>query len=328
MFIDQARIHLKAGDGGRGCVSFRREKFVPRGGPDGGDGGTGGSIHLKATSKKNTLLDFRYKRHFKAERGRHGEGSNRTGKSGVDLWIDVPRGTIIRDAESNELLADLNEEGSTFLAARGGRGGRGNAHFVTATAQAPEYAQDGEKGVERDLELELKLLADVGLVGFPNAGKSTLLSRISSAKPKIASYPFTTLEPLLGTVKIDDHTTVVVADIPGLIEGASEGHGLGLQFLRHIERTKVLLHLIDVSAEPQLEPVKAYQVIQKELEEYERQLNKKPQIIVATKLDVVDEKRLASLKKMAARKELPFVAISAITGEGLPDLHYAIKRQL
>ncbi|HEY4490709.1 MAG TPA: GTPase ObgE, partial [Acidobacteriota bacterium] len=247
MFIDKARIQVKAGRGGNGAISFRREKFVPRGGPDGGDGGKGGDVYVQATSKKNTLLDFRYRHHFKAERGRHGEGSNRTGKSASDLWIPVPRGTLVYDESTRELLSDLNEDEAFVIVARGGRGGRGNAHFATATKQAPEFAQTGEPGQEKLLELELKLIADVGLIGLPNAGKSTLLSRISAAKPKIASYPFTTLEPLLGVATVGDGTTIIVADIPGMIEGAAEGHGLGLEFLRHVERTRVLLHLIDVS---------------------------------------------------------------------------------
>ena len=328
MFIDKARISVHAGDGGRGTVSFRREKFVPFGGPDGGDGGKGGNIYLRTTVRKNTLLDFRYKRKFKAERGGHGQGGNRTGKSGVDLWIEVPVGTVVFDADSGTVIADLDRDGTEFLIARGGKGGKGNARFATATSQAPSFAQQGEAGEERDLELELKLIADVGLVGLPNAGKSTLLSAISSAKPKIASYPFTTLEPLLGVVSSGDNTTFVVADIPGLIEGASKGHGLGLQFLRHIERTRVLLHLVDVSEEQELSPVKRFQLIEKELTVYGKGLASKPIIIVATKLDAADDKRLTSLKKFAARKKLPFVAISAITRAGLPDLLRMIQKAL
>jgi len=328
MFIDQARIHIEAGSGGRGSVSFRREKFVPRGGPDGGDGGKGGDVYIVATSKKNTLLDFRYKRTFKATRGMHGEGSNRTGRSGEDLEILVPPGTVIRNSETGDVIGDLNQDGARVRVARGGRGGHGNAYFVTPTAQAPDHAQPGEAGEEFDLELELKLLADVGLVGLPNAGKSTLLSKISAAKPKIAAYPFTTLEPLLGTVRIDDNTTVVVADIPGLIEGASEGHGLGLQFLRHIERTKILLHLVDVSEEPQTEPAEMFRVILNELKEYGKDLAKKRQIVVATKLDAAAPKRLASLKALAKRRKLPFVAISAVTNIGLQDLLFLVKKEL
>jgi GTPase len=328
MFIDKARISVHAGDGGRGIVSFRREKFVPFGGPDGGDGGKGGNIYLRTTVRKNTLLDFRYKRKFKAERGGHGQGGNRTGKSGVDLWIEVPVGTVVSDAGSGTVIADLDHDGTDFLIARGGKGGKGNARFATATSQAPSFAQQGEAGEERDLELELKLIADVGLVGLPNAGKSTLLSAISSAKPKIASYPFTTLEPLLGVVSSGDNTTFVVADIPGLIEGASKGHGLGLQFLRHIERTRVLLHLVDVSGEQELSPVKRFQLIEKELTVYGKGLASKPIIIVATKLDAADNKRLTSIKKFAARKKLPFIAISAITRAGLPDLLRMVQKAL
>jgi GTP-binding protein len=328
MFIDKARIYVLAGRGGNGSISFRREKFVPRGGPDGGDGGKGGDIYVQATIKKNTLLDFRYRHHFKAEHGRHGEGSNRAGKSGKDLWIAVPRGTLVLDADTRELLSDLNENEAFVLVARGGRGGRGNAHFATATKQAPDFAQPGEPGQERYLELELKLIADVGLIGLPNAGKSTLLSRISSAKPKIADYPFTTLEPLLGVVTVGDDSTIVVADIPGMIEGAAKGHGLGLEFLRHVERTKVLLHLIDVSDLPEQGPVASFKIIQKELVQYEKGLTDKPQIVVATKLDVANPERLKDLKEFVTAGNLPFAAISAATGEGLQDLLFTVVRVL
>jgi GTP-binding protein len=327
MFIDEAKIHVQAGRGGRGCVSFRREKFVPRGGPDGGDGGKGGDIFLKATSRLNTLLDFRYRRHFKSGRGQHGKGSNQTGRSAEDIWIEVPRGTVIRDAETGETIADLDQDGSTVLVARGGRGGRGNTHYVTASSQAPEFAQEGEAGDERTLELELKLLADAGLVGLPNAGKSTLLSRISAARPKIAAYPFTTLAPLLGVVRLDEETSMVVADIPGLIEGASEGHGLGLQFLRHIERTRILLHLIDISDEQPEEPMERFKIIRKELAQYGHGINSKPQIIVGTKLDVANEKRLKKLQSFAKRQKTPFVAVSAVTGEGIDDLLKVMRRE-
>lgn len=328
MFIDEATIHVAAGSGGRGCVSFRREKFVPRGGPNGGDGGKGGDIYLKATSQKNTLLDFKYRRNFKSERGQHGKGSNQTGKSGEDLWIAMPVGTVVYDAETDTELADLNQDNASVLIARGGRGGKGNAHFVTATAQAPQFAQDGEPGEERQLRLELKLLADVGLLGAPNAGKSTLLSKISAAKPKIADYPFTTLSPLLGAVQLDENTTAVVADIPGLIEGASVGHGLGLQFLRHIERTRLLLHLVDVSDLDPIEPEVRYEMLQREMTQYGQDLVAKPQIVVATKKDAANERRLKDLEKLAQEKELPFIAVSAATGENLPALLHLMKGEL
>jgi GTP-binding protein len=326
MFIDKARLHVQAGDGGRGAVSFRREKFVPRGGPDGGDGGKGGDVYLKATLSKNTLIDFQFLRHFRSGRGTHGMGAKRSGKSGKDLWIPVPVGTVIY-GDSGEIVADLNEDGASVLVAKGGRGGKGNQHFATPTAQAPEFAQEGEEGEARYLNLELKLIADVGLLGFPNAGKSTLLSKISAARPKIASYPFTTLQPVLGVVTIDDHTTFVVADIPGLIEGASQGTGLGLQFLRHIERTRILLHLVDVS--PQEEsPVKRYQTLRKELAEYGRGLSKMPQIVVATKTDQADAHALSELQKYATRKSLELFEISAVTGAGVPQLLQRVHREL
>ncbi len=320
MFVDEAKIHVQSGRGGRGCVSFRREKFVPRGGPDGGDGGKGGDIYLKATGRLNTLQEFRHRRHFKSGSGQHGKGSNQTGRSAEDLWIEIPLGTVIKDADTDEVLADLDQEGATILIARGGRGGRGNSRFVTSSAQAPEYAQEGEPGQEKKLGLELKLLADGGLIGLPNAGKSTLLSRISAAKPKIASYPFTTLAPLLGVVQLDEHSSMVVADIPGLIEGAAQGIGLGLQFLRHIERTRILLHLIDVSDEQSEDPVKRFRLIQNELAQYGHDIKAKRQIIVATKLDVANEKYLKKLKEFAAKQHYPFVAISAVTGKGMDDL--------
>jgi GTP-binding protein len=327
MFVDEAKIHVQSGRGGRGCVSFRREKFVPRGGPDGGDGGKGGDIYFKATSRLNTLQEFRHRRHFKSENGQHGKGSNQTGRSAEDLWIEVPLGTVVRDEETGEVIGDLDQEGATILVARGGRGGRGNARFVTSSLQAPEFAQEGEPGQEKRLDLELKLLADAGLIGLPNAGKSTLLSRISAARPKIASYPFTTLTPLLGVVQLDENSSMVVADIPGLIEGASQGHGLGLQFLRHIERTRILLHLIDVSDEQPEDPVKRFRMIQKELAEYSREIKAKNQIIVATKLDVANEKYLKKLKTFAAKQDVPFAAISAVTGEGIDDLLRLMKRE-
>lgn len=328
MFVDEAKIHVQSGAGGRGCVSFRREKFVPRGGPDGGDGGKGGDIYLKATDRLNTLQEFRHRRHFKSGRGQHGKGSNRTGRSAEDLWIEVPLGTVVRDEETDEVIADLDQEGATVRVARGGRGGRGNARFVTSSSQAPEFAQEGEPGEERRLDLELKLLADAGLIGLPNAGKSTLLSRISAARPKIASYPFTTLNPLLGVVQFDEDSSIVVADIPGLIEGASQGHGLGLQFLRHIERTRILLHLIDVSDEQTEDPVKRFRMIQKELAEYSRDIKAKRQIIVATKLDVANENYLKKIDEFATKQHFPFAAISAVTGEGIDNLLRIMKREV
>jgi GTPase len=326
MFIDKARLHVQAGDGGRGAVSFRREKFVPRGGPDGGDGGKGGDVYLQATNSKNTLIDFQYLRHFRSGRGTHGQGGNRTGKSGKELWIPVPVGTVIT-SDSGEIIADLNEDGSSILVARGGRGGKGNSHFATPIAQAPEFAQDGEEGESKYLNLELKLIADVGLLGFPNAGKSTLLSKISAARPKIASYPFTTIQPVLGVVTMDDHTTFVVADIPGLIEGASQGTGLGLQFLRHIERTRMLLHLVDVSPNEE-SPVRRYQMLRKELAEYGRGLSKMPQIVVATKIDRADTGAFAELRKYASRRSLELIEISAVTGEGLQELLRRVHSEL
>jgi GTPase len=328
MFVDEAKIHVQSGRGGRGCVSFRREKFVPRGGPDGGDGGKGGDVYLRATDRLNTLQEFRHRRHFKSGSGQHGKGSNQTGRSAEDLWVEVPLGTVVKDQETGEVIGDLDQKGATILVARGGRGGRGNAHFVTSSSQAPEFAQEGEAGEERRLDLELKLLADAGLIGLPNAGKSTLLSRISAARPKIASYPFTTLTPLLGVVQLDENSSMVVADIPGLIEGASEGHGLGLQFLRHIERTRILLHLIDVSDEQTEDPVKRFRTIQKELTEYSRDLKDKTQIIVATKLDVANEKYLKKLKDFAGKQHEKFAAISAVTGQGIDDLLRIMKREV
>lgn len=328
MFVDEAKIRVQSGRGGRGCVSFRREKFVPRGGPDGGDGGKGGDVYLKATDRLNTLQEFRHRRHFKSGSGQHGKGSNQTGRSAEDLWVEVPLGTVVKDEETGEVIGDLDQKGATIRVARGGRGGRGNAHFVTSSSQAPEFAQEGEAGEERRLDLELKLLADVGLIGLPNAGKSTLLSRISAARPKIASYPFTTLTPLLGVVQLDENSSIVVADIPGLIEGASEGHGLGLQFLRHIERTRILLHLIDVSEEQTEDPVQRFRTIQKELSEYSRDLRSKSQIIVATKLDVANEKYLQELREFATKQNIPLVSISAVTGEGIDNLLRAMKLEV
>src|SRR3954463_9222878 len=295
MFIDRVKIKVKAGDGGNGVTAFRREKFVPRGGPSGGDGGVGGSVWMESDEGLNTLLHLRYNPEHKAERGRHGEGSNRFGKDGEDAIVRVPVGTQVFDAESNELLFDFIEAGQRFRAAKGGKGGWGNSHFATSTKQAPKYHYDGRPGEEKELQLELKLIADVGLVGFPNAGKSTLISVLSAAKPKIADYPFTTLEPNLGVVSWGDHT-FVVADIPGLIEGAHEGHGLGIRFLKHIERARVLLHLIDVSdASGRPDPIHDFEVIMTELESFGAGLEEKPTMVVATKSDVENPKKLAEL---------------------------------
>src|SRR5450755_1555974 len=300
MFIDEVRIRVKAGDGGNGCLAFRREKFVPRGGPSGGDGGRGGDITMVASQHYNTLLHFRFNPEHTAQRGRHGEGSNRTGREGEPIELPVPVGTIVYDADSGEQLHDFTSPGDRFLVAKGGRGGRGNQHFATATHQAPTEHEPGHPGEAKHLRLELKLLADVGLVGFPNAGKSTLISRISAARPKIADYPFTTLEPNLGVVSVDD-STFVVADIPGLIEGAHLGHGLGVQFLRHIERTRLLVHLVDVSEATMREPVEDFRVVMGELAGFSDDLVKKPMFVVASKIDVAqDPKRLDDLRALAA----------------------------
>lgn len=324
MLIDEVRIHVKAGDGGNGCVAFRREKYVPRGGPSGGDGGRGGDVILVASRHRNTLLHFRYNPEHRAERGRHGEGNNRTGRDGASIELKVPVGTVVYDDTTGELLADLINDGQRFVAARGGRGGRGNQHFATPTHQAPTEHEEGFPGEERYLRLELKLLADVGLVGFPNAGKSTLISRISAARPKIADYPFTTLEPHLGVVRLPDERTFVVADIPGLIEGAHQGAGLGIQFLRHIERTRVLLHLVDVSEASGRDPVKDFKIVLKELSSFSQNLIKKPMIVVANKMDAVqDGKRVERLRQAARRRHMPFYKISAVTGEGVDRLVWA-----
>jgi len=302
-FIDYVKIFVKAGDGGRGCVSFRREKYVPRGGPDGGDGGKGGDVIIRASSELHTLLDHKYKKSYKAKRGEHGKGSNMKGKDGEDLIINVPVGTVIKDSDTDEILADLDNEGKEFRVAKGGRGGLGNAHFATPKNQAPRYAQPGEAGEERWIILELKLLADIGLIGLPNAGKSTLISVISSARPKIADYPFTTLTPILGVVKYGEYQSFVVADIPGLIEGAHKGVGLGHQFLRHVERTSMLLHLVDVSDFVDSNPIEDFEKIQKELELYNPQLIRKPLAVVGTKIDIANEGlRLRKLEEYCLKK--------------------------
>ncbi|HEX8162141.1 MAG TPA: GTPase ObgE [Pyrinomonadaceae bacterium] len=329
MFIDRVKIKVKAGHGGNGVTAFRREKFVPRGGPSGGDGGKGGDVWLVADSGVNTLLHLRYNPEHSAERGGHGEGSNRSGRAGEDVLVRVPVGTQVLDTELGDLLHDLTHEGERWLAARGGRGGLGNAHFATSTNRAPRYHQEGGEGEERELQLELKLLADVGLVGFPNAGKSTLISTISAAKPKVADYPFTTLEPHLGVVDLGEYRTFVVADIPGLIEGAHEGAGLGDRFLRHVERTKLLLHLVDVSSASGRDAVSDYETINRELVAYDPRLAERPQIVVATKLDALDEpERLASLRRRAAEDGREFHEISAVTNRGVRELVGAVAARL
>jgi GTPase len=338
VFVDEAKILVKAGDGGNGCVAFRREKYVPRGGPSGGDGGHGGSIYLEANPNDNTLLRYRYNREFKADRGRHGEGSNCTGHSGGDMILQVPVGTLAYDGQTGETLADLSVPGQRVLVAQGGRGGRGNQNFAKPWHQAPREHEDGSPGEERHLRLELKLLADVGLVGFPNAGKSTLISVISAARPKIANYPFTTLEPNLGVVNADGGTgghgtelgrTFVVADLPGLIEGAHLGAGLGIRFLRHVERTRLIVHLIDTSDSSVDDPVHSFQVINGELESFSPSLVEKPIIVVATKLDATpDRTHLEELEKFCKQRSLEFHAISAATGEGVKDLVRSIADAL
>jgi GTPase len=337
VFVDEAKILVKAGNGGNGCVAFRREKFVPRGGPSGGDGGHGGSIYLEANPNDNTLLRYRYNREFKADRGRHGEGSNCTGHSGADMILQVPVGTLVFD-DGGETIADLAAPGQRVLVAKGGRGGRGNQNFAKPWHQAPREHEDGHPGEERQLRLELRLLADVGLVGFPNAGKSTLISVISAARPKIANYPFTTLEPNLGVVNADGGggsegrevgRTYVVADLPGLIEGAHEGAGLGIRFLRHVERTRLLVHLIDTSDASEEDPIHSFEVISGELRAFSDSLAGKPMIVVATKLDATtDRTRLEALRDFCGARGLEFHAISAATGEGVRDLVRSIADAL
>ena len=328
MFIDEVKILIKAGDGGNGCMAFRREKFVPRGGPSGGDGGRGGDVVMKASPHHNTLLHLRFNPEHKAERGRHGEGSNRTGRDGASITVEVPVGTVVYDDASGELIHDFVTVGEEFRIAKGGRGGRGNARFATSTHQAPTEHEPGRPGDEKHLRLELKLLADVGLVGFPNAGKSTLISRLSAAKPKIADYPFTTLVPNLGVMSMGDATdprSLVIADIPGLIEGASEGHGLGIQFLRHVERTRVLVHLVDVSEASGRDPVEDFAIVRAELAKFSPDLAAKPMIVVAAKMDAAQESdRVERIAAQAEKLSLPFYRISAVTGEGLPELKFAI----
>jgi GTP-binding protein len=329
MFIDEVRILVKAGDGGNGCMAFRREKYVPRGGPSGGDGGRGGDVVLVADPHENTLLKYRFNPEHKAERGRHGEGSNRTGAEGHSVQLDVPVGTVVYDEATGERLCDFTEPGQSFTVARGGRGGKGNARFTTSTHQAPTEHTPGMPGEEMRLRMELKLLADVGLVGFPNAGKSTLISRISAARPKIADYPFTTLEPNLGVAQLPNFRSFVVADIPGLIEGAHLGHGLGIQFLRHIERTRLLAHLVDVSDTTGRDPVRDFETVMEELASFSDDLAAKPMIVVATKMDASqDPERVASLRNLAKSRGLAFFEISSVTGQGIDNLKHAMAERV
>jgi len=320
-FVDSAKISVKAGDGGRGCVSFRREKFVPKGGPDGGDGGRGGHVYLRANRQLSTLLDFKYRKSYIAGRGEHGMGARKSGKNGNDVVIGVPCGTVVRNAETGEVLCDMVEDGQEIMIAKGGRGGQGNQHFATATRQAPRFAQPGEKGDEIELEMELKLMADVGLVGFPNAGKSTLISVFSAARPKIADYPFTTLVPNLGIVRYDDYKSFVMADIPGIIEGAAEGRGLGIQFLRHIQRTKTLLVMVpsdsaDIAAE--------YATLLRELEKFDASLLSKPRLAVITKMDIAPE----DFAIPELEPGIKVIAISSVAGQGLKALKDELWRQI
>lgn len=329
MFLDKVKIHVKAGDGGDGAVAFLREKYRPFGGPAGGDGGKGGDVVLVATNRKHTLYDFKFQAHFKAQRGEHGKGKNQHGKDGEDLILEVPVGTVVIDAERGEAICDLVKDGQRCTVAKGGKGGRGNARFATPTNQTPKYAEKGQKGEEKWLILELKLIADVGLVGLPNAGKSTLISKLTKARPKIASYPFTTLSPVLGVMEVDEESHVVLADIPGLIEGASQGRGLGHEFLRHIERTRLILHLVDISPMREEDPLKAFEVVNREMGSYSPELTKKPQIVVGTKIDALSERSYIDfLEEEFNKKGISFIAISAISGENLNKLKYMVAEKL
>lgn len=321
MIVDYAKINVKAGDGGDGSMSFRRELYVANGGPDGGDGGRGASIYLKVDSSLTTLLDFKYKKKFEGDRGRHGEGARCTGKSATDLYIPVPLGTIVKDTDTDKIIADMSGKDDVLLLVKGGRGGRGNQHFATSTRQVPKFAELGEKGKVRNIELELKMLADVGLIGFPNVGKSTIISTVSSAKPKIANYHFTTLEPALGVVKPKSGKSFVMADIPGIIEGAASGVGLGLKFLKHIERTRLLLHVIDITGSEDRIPLEDYLKINEELKKYSKKLSNKTQIIVANKIDSLDnEEYLKDLENICKKDKVKLFKVSAVTREGLDDL--------
>ncbi|MGB9867809.1 MAG: GTPase ObgE [Bacillota bacterium] len=328
LFVDRVKIYVKGGDGGNGCVAFRREKFVPKGGPSGGDGGNGGSVILEADQGMSTLIDFHYRAHFKAEKGEHGKGSNCHGADGKDIVVRVPVGTVAVDAETGQVLGDLTAHGQRLVVARGGRGGRGNARFATATNQAPRYAEQGLPGEERWILLELKLIADVGIIGMPNAGKSTLLSRISAARPEIADYPFTTKFPVLGVVSLPDGRSFVAADIPGLIEGASAGKGLGLEFLRHVERTKLLVHVVDL-VPPEGDPLGNYEIVNKELERYGHGLSHKPQVIAANKMDLPGAREaLERLEAFGQQRGIEVFGISAVTGEGVTELLYCVADAL
>ena len=327
MFTDYTKIIVKSGDGGNGAITFRREKYVAAGGPDGGDGGKGGDVYFVVDPDQNTLINFRYNKKYKAQNGENGSGNRCFGKSGDDLYIKVPRGTVIKDSETGKVIADLSEEGQCELIFPGGRGGKGNSHFATATRQAPHFAQSGEKGIEKEIILELKLIADVGLVGFPNVGKSTILSRVTSARPKIADYHFTTLEPNLGVVKTEYGDSFVIADIPGIIEGASQGVGLGLKFLRHIERTRLLLHVIDVSGSENRIPVEDFKTINEELRKYSEKLASRKQIIVANKIDSMQNEDLyKDLEKLAKKEKIEIFKVSAATGEGLKELFNYVSK--
>ena len=328
-FIDEAKIYVKAGDGGRGCVSFRREKFVPRGGPDGGDGGKGGDVVIRTSSGRRTLLDLKYRQHHVVKHGGHGRGSNKTGRNSEDVEIPVPIGTIIFDEDTGEMLADLTADGESFIVAKGGIGGRGNARFATSTNQAPRYAQDGIKGEERRIRLELKLLADVGIIGLPNVGKSTFISRVSAARPKIADYPFTTLTPNLGVVKYGNLETFVIADIPGLIKGAHEGLGMGIQFLRHIETTSVLLHILDISQESYVRACYDYETVNHELASFSPALMDKPQVVAVNKIDLpITRERLKKDIDILEKKGVKVLAFSAVTGEGIDGVINEITKIL
>jgi GTP-binding protein len=326
VFLDYVQISVKAGQGGSGCVSFRREKFIPKGGPDGGDGGRGGSIIVEVNLQLRTLIDYKYHSQYKAPRGQHGMGSNKNGRKGGDIILQVPAGTVLKDADTKEILADLTTDGQHFVVVKGGRGGRGNARFATPTHRSPREWEVGEPGAERNIILELKLIADVGLVGKPNAGKSTLLASISAARPKIANYPFTTLQPNLGIVQYQELQSFVMADIPGLIEGAHEGKGLGLQFLRHIERNRIILYLIDPE-DPEVEnPLETFQILREELEQYSPKLAKKPAAVVLTKMDVWQD--INWLKKLTGKFPYPTMAISAVTKQGLMELKHHVRKEL